>query len=68
MGEQSRCLLFQSLSLNESCNTSLDIVAHRTNLIHRTSLWIGQWPVISAKARNVGALQALGSAFVVWRR
>jgi hypothetical protein len=58
LGEQSRCVLLQSLSVNEFCNPSLDIVANRTNLIHRTAFWIGQWPVIPAKARNVRAFVA----------
>ena len=76
------CTSFRFCGMNEFCNTNLDIVANRTNLIHRTALWIGQWPVISAKAWNIGAFVAtthgdeqvrivcklLGSAFAVWRR
>jgi hypothetical protein len=45
-------------SLNEFCNTNLDIIAHRTNLIQGTTYWDGQWPFIAAKARNVGSFVA----------
>src|SRR3981081_4693995 len=54
----ARLLLVQFLSLNEFCNTNLDIVAHRTNLIHGTAFWIGQCAVIPAKAWHVGAFVA----------
>jgi hypothetical protein len=55
LSEQSRCLFLQSFCLDEFCDTNFDIVAHRTNLIHRTSFRIGQRPVITAQTGNIGA-------------
>jgi hypothetical protein len=48
----------QTLARQHGIRKDRDIVAHCTNLIHRTAFWIGQRQVIPAKARNVGAFVA----------